>query len=451
MMPENKTIIKLIAFLLFFQQVGNAQEIKTNYSLQEALDYALSNNQEGKNARLDMEISDRQVGEIMAAGLPQLNARANIDYNYALRRTFLDTADAFFPLPPDLNSNTVGFALGVPYSGFFGATLDQMIFDGAFIIGVKAAKTLKELTRKDNIRTNIEIREAVSKAYFGVLVNRERYLLIERNFTRVDSLLIDTKLLHQNGFSEKIDVNRVQVQYNNLKVELENYQSIVDLSLSILKFQMGLDLRQPLELSDAIQDIDYFDFELAKNFNYDRRIEYSQMNIRKELNQLDIKNVKSQYIPTLDLVASYGKNTGALALGEVFSNEWFSTGMVGIRASVPLFDGLRKRRIVQQRKLEAEKIENQFDQLRYNIDIEIQQSLANYNREIERIKAQEENMELAREVFDVATLKYKEGVGSNIEVIEADASYKEAQTNYYNALYDALISKIDLQKAYGVL
>lgn len=448
-----KLPILLLAFLCAVQQSSFAQVSKMAFSLDDAIEYALINNQQGKIARLEVDIADRQVGEILAAGLPQISANASASNNYKIRQTVLPATGGGNPFePPGLQPGDVyAISLGVPYSSNYGLTLDQMIFDGAFIIGMKAAKTYAELSKKDKTMTEIEIKEAVSKAYFGVLVNRERYTLIERNFTRVDSLLRDTDLLYKNGFAEKIDVNRVKVQYNNLKVELDNYQEVVDLSESILKFQMGYDLQTPMELMDAINEIDYFDFELAKDFSYDRRIEYSRMTIQKELNELDIKNVKSQYIPTLDFFANYGQNTGSTDLGTMFSNDWYGAGAFGLTARMSIFDGLRKRRIIQQRKLKAEQIENQFDMLKYNISIEIQQSLSSYNREIERMRAQQENMELAREVYDVAKLKYGEGVGSNIEVIEADASYKEAQTNFYNALYDALISKIDLQKAYGVL
>ena len=448
MINHIKSFYTLVLLLIIVCQAGFAQDQKVAFSLQEAIDYALANNQSGKNARLEMEIADRQVGEILADGLPQVNASGDFGYNYKIQQSLVP-ANIFDPTAPEDEILPIEF--GVPYTSNFNVTLDQMIFDGAFFIGLKAAKTFTELSKKDNIKNNIDIAEAVSKAYCGVLVNRERYLLIERNFTRVDSLLIDTKHLYEGGFAEKIDVSRVQVQYNNLKVELDNFQAIVDLSESLLKFQMGLNPKSEIELTDAIVDIDYFDFEMAKDFSYDKRIEYSQLNIREELNQLDIRNIKSQYVPTLDLYARYGKNTGAIELGDVFTNEWFGAGVMGLTARWSVFDGLRKKRQIQQRRLKGEQIDNQFEMLRYNIDIEIEQSLANYNREIERMRAQQENMELAREVYDVAKLKYNEGVGSNIEVIDADASYKEAQTNYYNALYDALISKIDLQKAYGVL
>ncbi|UXP31183.1 TolC family protein [Reichenbachiella agarivorans] len=442
------TVLTMVLLLIVMTSRG---QDKTSFSLEEAVNFALLNNQTVKNAKLEMEIAERQVDELIADGLPQVNANMDLGYNYKIQRVFLP-GDAFDP-NGDPNA-VIAQEFGTLYSGTMGISATQMIFDGSFFVGLKAAKTFTELSKKDLVRSNIDVAEAVSKAYFGVLVNVERYELIKSNYSRVDSLLRDTDLLYKNGMSEKIDVSRVKVQYNNLKVEMDNYQAILDYSKSILKFQMGLDPKSTIELTEKIQDVDYFQFDQVQDFQYENRIEYAQLNINKQLNELDIRNVNSGYAPTLNAYGSYGRNSGTQELGDLVNftgNYWQGVGVVGLKLSMPIFDGLRKSRQVQQRKLKGEQIKNQFEQLEYSIDLEIEQAMASYNKEIDNIKAQKENMELAREVYDVAKTKYEEGVGSNIEVIDADREYKQAQTNYYNAVYDALISKVELQKAYGVL
>lgn len=443
-------LILLTTGLLAAHQVSVAQETDSfRFSLQEAIDFALENNQSVKNAKLEEEIADKQVGEILADGLPQVNANASLIHNYKIQQTIVEAANGFPPGVPD--GEAVALEFGIPYTSGFDFGLTQMVFDGSFFIGLEAAKTFTQLSKKDHIKTRIDIAEAVSKAYFGVLVNRERLTLVERNYSRLDSLLQETQVMYENGFAEKIDVNRVKVQFNNVKVEKDNYQQIVDLSESLLKFQMGLKPNTPMELTTQIQTIDYFDFQMTEEFSYENRIEYSQMNIQKELNELDIKNVRVKYYPKIDLIANYGRNTGNTSFGDLFSDQWFGAGAIGLRATMPIFDGLRKRRQVQQRQLKGQQIDYSLNLLENNIDVEIEQALTNYNRQIEMMEAQRENMELSQEVYEVAKIKYNEGVGSNIEVIDADATYKQSQINFYNALYDALISKIDLQKAYGVL
>ena len=331
-----------------------------------------------------------------------------------------------------------------------------MVFDGAYFIGLKAARTFTELSSKDHIKTQIDVVEAVSKAYYLVLVNQERKKLINTNYQRIDSLLRDTQLLYKNGFAERIDVSRVKVQFNNIKVEKNNIEDVLDLSQSLLKFQMGISPKVQLELVDEINLIDFTPMsnELVNSFSYDRRIEYSQLQTQKELNQLDIRNINSRYIPKLDLYGSLGMISGTSDLGELVSiggDRWSSVGVVGLRMSVPIFDGLRKSNQVQQRKLKARQIDYSFMQLRNSIDTEIEQATANYNKSTDNMEAQRENMELAADVYRVTKIKFEEGVGSNSEVLDADATLTESQTNYYNALYDALISKIELEKALGTL
>ncbi|MEP2023504.1 TolC family protein [Reichenbachiella sp.] len=441
-------LILLTMSLMAVHQVSNGQNSESmSVSLEEAINYALENNQQVINARLEEEIADRQVGEILADGLPQVNLNADLTHNYKIPQTPV-TSDFATGEPLE---ETLYIPFGADYTSQWGASFSQMVFDGSFFIGLEAAKTFTQLSKKDHIKTKIDIAEVVSKAYFGVLVNVERLALVERNYSRLDSLLQETQIMYENGFAEKIDVNRVKVQFNNVKVEKNNYQQIVDLSESLLKFQMGLKPNASIVLTDEIQSIGYFDFELANNFTYEQRIEYSQMNIRKELKQLDIKNVRAKYYPKIDLIANYGRNTGNTSLDGVFTDEWFGAGAIGLRASMPIFDGMRKRRQVQQRQLQAKQIDYSLNLLENNIDIEIEQALTTYNRQIEMMQAQRENMDLSQEVYEVAKIKYNEGVGSNIEVIDDDATYKQAQINFYNALYDALISKIDLQKAYGIL
>jgi outer membrane protein TolC len=261
--------------------------------------------------------------------------------------------------------------------------------------------------------------------------------------------------MYENGFAEKIDVDRIKVQYNNIKVELDNFQNSLDLSMALLKFQMGLDINSNLELKDKLEDIQFqvIDENFGSEFDYKDRIEYSILQTNLDLVNLDIKNTQVRYIPTLDLYGAYGASTGTQSFTNLvsFGDYWFGFGVIGLRLNVPIFDGFRKSKMIQQKKLQVEQIENTQDQLRKNIDFEILQAKTNLKKNVDNLVAQRENLELADNVYKVTKIKYEEGIGSNIEVIEADATYKEAQINYYDALYNALVAKVGLEKAYGKL
>ena len=457
---------KLTTLLLVFVTQFVAAQGDNNFSLQECIDYALQNNADLKNRALDREIAERQVKQTIADGLPQINGNVDLSYNFKIQTT---------PIPDFISPSVYGVLFqegviptrdlgdpqifpaqfGTKYSGSASINLEQMIFNGSYFVGLQAARTFTELSRKDQIKTEIDVIEAVSKAYYGVIVMKERQELISKNYYRLDSLLRDTKALNENGFAEKIDVNRVQVQFNNIKVEFENFDRTLELAKALLKFQMGMPQSESLTLTTYLEDIQ-FDLtspEPDNEFNYKDRIEYSQLETNKELVELDAKNTRVQYLPRIDLYGRLGATSGAQTTSDLFNfqDNWFELGVVGVRMSVPIFDGFRKSNIIQQKKIQIRQIENSFEQLKNGIDIEVTQSSINYDKAVDNMVAQKENMDLAQEVYDVAKIKYQEGVGSSIEVTNADADYKQAQTNYYDALYSALIAKVELDKAHGKL
>ncbi len=459
-------VYQLLIILLTFGVIRvNAQEDNV-YTLEECIDYALEHNQEYLNAGLETEIADEFVRETISDGLPQIDGNIDLTYNIKIQTSFIQDfiSPAVYGVlinegvltdvePPQPEFFPVQF--GTKYSGNASISINQMLFDGSFFVGLQASRTYSELSRKEKTRTRIDVVANVSKAYYLAMVNQERQELIIKNYQRLDTLLQETTALYENGFAEKIDVNRIKVQFNNIRVEQQNIAKSVALTKALLKFQMGMSPKEDLELADQIEDLVFQEVpqQVFEEFDYNRRIEYAQIKTNQELNQLDIKNVSMGYVPSIDLFGAVGATAGTQESGQLFdiSQNWFDYSAVGVRMYVPIFDGLRKSHQIQQRKIQALQLENEEERLKNSIDVEIQESATNYQRSVDNLRAQVENMKLAEEVYNVSKIKYAEGVGSSIEVTNADADYKEAQTNYYNALYEALVAKVDLQKAYGVL
>jgi outer membrane protein len=317
----------------------------------------------------------------------------------------------------------------------------------------KVPVAFKELSRKDLVNSETDLVTAIKKAYYTVLVSTERLALVDKNVGRLDSLLTQTKAMHENGFAEKIDVNRIQVQYNNIVTAKKTSTIGLEIGTNLLKFQMGLPMTETIVLTDNLESVQLavLNEDFGKEFNYNLRPEYSRLEVSHALTELDIKNTKVQYLPNIDLYGTYGASYGTSAFNSfiAFGSKWRDFGVVGLRANLPIFDGLRKSNQIQQKKIQLQQIENTKTLLKNQIDMEQVQASKTFNNNLETLKSQQSNMELAREVYDVAVIKYQQGVGSNIEVINADASYKEAQVNYFAALYDALIASVDLEKSYG--
>lgn len=444
-----KKLVFLFTLLVAITCVGYGQRA---LSLQECIDFARENNPNLKSARSAIDAAEARVGEYIATGLPQLNASANLTDNYVIPTSFLP-AIVFDPnAGPD---EYVGVQFGTKYTGNASINLDQMIFNGSYFVGLKASKTYTELAKRDFIKTETDVVEAIKKAYYSVLVNKERADLVVKNFQRLDSLLKQTRIQYENGFVEKIDVNRIQVQYNNIANTRKNAAIGLAMSYNLLKFQMGLPIDERIELTDNLESIKtvVLDESFKEGFQYSNRIEYSTLEVNKALVELDIKNTRSQYLPSIDLFGNYGASYGTSAFNSLiqFGPNWRSLGSVGLRANVPIFDGMRKSKVIQQKKSQLNQIENSLALTKSQIDLEQEQASLNFESYVQTLRTQRENMDLSKEVYDVAVIKYQQGVGSNLEVIDADAAYKEAQTNYFAALYDALIASVELEKSYGKL
>ena len=440
-----------ILLALTFSTTGLfAQESSAKrYSLEDCINYALEHSQDIEVAKLEQYISKAFIGETLSEGLPQLNANVDFTNNFKVPTSFIP--GEFFGGEPG-TFEPVQFS--PQYGGFANLEMTQLIFDGSYFVGLRASKVFQELSKKEHVQTKIDVIEGVTKAYYNVLVSQEGLDLVSQNYGRLDTLLSNTKGMYESGFAEKIDVNRVQVQFNNIAVQLKNSREIFALSYATLKFQMGMPVEEALLLSETIADIEFENLDTGvDDFDFTDRIEYSVLQTNQALAKLDMKNNKVQYLPRMEAYGSLGANSAGGVVGDVFdfNDNWFGAGTFGIRMQIPVFDGMYKHYKVQQNKLKLRQIDQNFEKLENSIALEVATSKVAYQNAILNLDAQRENMILAEEVFNVSTIKYEAGVGSNLEVVDSDTAYKEAQNNYYNALFDALIAKVDFEKATGRL
>lgn len=431
------------------------------FSLKEAIDYAVKANTSVRSAKLDNDIANARVKEVRAIGLPQVNGEVQLVHNFKLQPNFFAADNPFLNnfggnLPPAVDGVVTSPNLfQLKNSGTASATINQLIFDGSYLVGLKAATTYTELSKRSLTASKITVAENTSKAYYGVLIAQERIALLDKNINRLDSLYKQTQALQKNGFVEKIDVDRLEVSLNNLKIERQKTDRLIELSRALLRFQMGLPAQTPLVLTEKLDNnsVTGISEVAAGNFDYTQRIEFQSLQTQKALNQLEIKNVQAGYYPKLYAFATGGYVTGNPKFGKMLnpSRNWERYGLGGFTLQLPIFDGFQKKYKMQQVRLNTKKLELSTEQLKNGIDLELQQANTNLSNSFESLKIQKRNMELATEVVRVSKIKYQQGVGSNIEVTNAETSLKEAQTNYYGALYDAIIAKIDLDKATGKL
>ncbi len=440
-----------ILFAFFLSISGlSAQEV-LELNLRESLTFALENNVNAKNAHLETLISKATIKETTATGLPQITGAVNLNYNPTIPVVFLPNQPPFGD--PTNPSDVIPARFGVSFQSGVAVNVTQMIFDGSFFVGLRAAKTFQSLTQLDVVKAENDVIENVKKAFFGVLVNQERIRLATANLSRIDSLLSETKSIYDAGFVEKIDVSRIQVQRNNTYTQLERSKTAYEISKQLLKLQMGLSPDYDINITQSLGELNPED-ELLEILTMEaiNRVEIDQLNTNMELVSLDLKFNKSQYMPTLDATGFIQRTGAGNTLQRVYNpDNWFPSSLIGLRLEVPIFDGLAKSARIQKNKIQLNQLENQKTFLDDNIALEIYQARTSLRNDLNILEVQRENRELAQEVFDMAKIKYTEGVGSNFEVVEADASLIEAEINFLGALYDGLIAKVDLEKALGIL
>ncbi len=474
-----KHFFRLLILSVALPGLALAQQQRTQFTLDECIDYALENSINIKNAAIDEDIAAARVKETRGIGLPQIDATVGVLHNQKLPRFFAqhftpaDDQESFFDLSgiPGIQEGDV---VGIPNffqlksSGNAALNINQILFNGSYLVGLKAAAAYRELSIRSSVQTREETVQNVSKAYYGVLINKDRMTLFDNNIARVDSLLKTTRALNQNGFAESIDVDRIRVTLNNLVAERDKFYNLQELSLYLLKFQMNYPMDKPLEIEGDIASLKVDESVLQRyeaNWDYTQRSDYQLLEANRNLQELDVRNKFSTALPSLSAFANFGYSTQSPDIGGIFRTEttgveatpnygpdkWYSFTTFGLNLNIPIFSGLQRSYRLQQAKLNLMKIDNSFASLQSAIDLEVRQVAISYLNAIKSLESQQENSVLAANVARVTKIKYEQGVGSNLEVIDAESALKESQINYYNALYDALVAKVDLDKAFGKL
>lgn len=459
--------IKLSLLLLLATVfVLQAQDSTYRFSLQQAIDYAYKNQVNVKNAIFDEKIAKQKVNEFTGLGTPQISGEASLTKYIEIPTTFLP--DFITPLTyadlyqehlitetryNEIKDAPVRFfpvKFGQEFTSSIGVSASQLLFDGSYLAGLKGSKIYLELSRKQTQQTKIETNIAVTKAYYNVLVNNVRLQLVNANETRLKKLSDDTKAMFDNGVVEKLDFDRASLAYNNILVQKQNTERLIALSYLLLKFQMGMDINANIQLSDSLDENKWTDPSIPDQVDYNKRIEYDLLQTTQHLQQIDLKRYRSQYLPSLAAFGSFSTNASRDEFN-IFNSDyrWYPTSFIGLKLSVPLWDGLQKNSRVQQSKLGLYKVNNSIENLKQGVSLEYATAKANLQNNIADLENSKKNRDIAMEIVRATKIKYDNGIGSSLEVANAETTLKESETNYFNALYETIIAKLNVDKALG--
>ena len=443
---------KLIFVITSFAMTGllQAQDAKNAthaFSLEQCVDFAQKNNVQVKNSLLAIEVQAQTNREIAAAALPTINTNLG-GTNYLIIPTSLLPGQIFGGTP----GTFIPVQFGTKFNANYGASIQQLLFDGQVFIALQARATSMDLQRKNAALTQEAIKVNIYKIYYQLSASKTQLNILDANINRIKALAHDAEIMYKNGFAEKLDVDKISVQLNNLETEKLKANNSVVIGYMGLKMLMGMPVKDSLVLTDVINESSLTNDVLSDaDFQYNVRKDFQYLNTVKKMNEFNVKRYQLSNLPTVSMSGSYSKNAQRSKFDFFEGGNWFNTSLVSLNINLPIFNGFATDARIKRTKIELKQTENQIESLKNNIDNELNQSKLNYMSSVASVQFQKKNMELAERVYQQTKKKYEAGTGSNTEISAAQTDLVSAQNNYMNALYAALIAKVDLLKASGKL
>ncbi len=439
--------ISLSFVLSAFAAIAIAQQ-PVKLSLNEAIDYAVKNQPAFQNYRVDQQIASAKGLEATSKYLPKLNGTFDLRDNLKLGQIVLK-----FPNPITGLDEQRTIQQGTKYSSTAGVDLTQPIVDIAAISDMKYVKQQQQLSNVQLQQAMVDLKMSVSRTYYLALLNTERVKKAQKSVERNQKAYEDTKVRYDNQNALKSDMNRAYLNLSNAKYQLKVAQDSVKTAALSLAQVIGLPLDSKLELADALPvDIktetlpEYPDYKFAEA----NRVELKAEGMQQQLNTLQLKKINYGYIPTL---AGYGYIGGqGLDNDNVFRKDgWFWNSYIGLKLTLPIFDGLQKVSLANQQKLLITKNENNLRTLRNTVNYQLQSSLVNYANAASSLQLIKDNVALAEDVVKDVTVRYANAVATYQDVLDAENTLKETEFNYLQSLYAFLLAELDWKKANGKL
>jgi outer membrane protein len=460
-----------IIFSLILLASGTVQsQQRYRLTVNQAADLALKNVTEIKNLQIDRELQLAKNKEYVGQTMPQVNGSIQTQHFFNIPVTLLPdfvSPSVYQVLTDNGVRNGAGSPIskpnnptqyfpaqfGVPWQSSAGIQFQQLLFQPDLFIALKARKKAIDYTDANIKVMEDSIKSNVARAYYSVLIAEKRKKYLDSSIKRLDKLKSDQEKLFKNGFAEHLDIDKTQVTLNNLNTTSTQIERLIEIGYASLKFSLAINQTDTLELSDSLSvDLVKKDLLELSNFNYNDRKEIQLLNVVKDLQGLDLKRNKLSYIPTVATYFSYSRN----ALGQKFnllnfSDPWFKTSLWGINLNVPIFDGGQKAQRIKQANLNLQKTNNTIANVQRAIDLQLKASSILFKNALSSLDMQDKNVVLAEKVYNTTKKKYEQGLGSSFELLQTASELENAQSNYFQSLYDAINARISYNRALGKL
>jgi outer membrane protein TolC len=443
-------------------------------TLEEAKNYAKLHSNDIKQNNYEVDRVNLRVKQALAMLLPQVTGEASYTYytkvpmNAIPGNSFAGSMESTFgplitninilnvmnglpPYIPEVSDGDILFPLAQKNAFNAKISMLQTLFNGSYLIGFSGAKKYIELQKSENDVKNTDVIDNVTRAYYATIIAKENSILVSKNIANLEQLLYETEQIYKNGFAEELDVDRLKLSLANLRTQVNNLEAQYLLSETNLKFQMGYPVDSTIVLKDSVSDIvNAIIPPLDTAPNFAARKEIKLMQIREDINKIKAKKEKYEYLPVLNGYAEIGSNAQRDKFADVFRNDWQNYHFVGVQMLVPIWDNFARKRQVQQTQIDIKKIQLGKEQMEEGFRLQYTKAKIDFENAYREMENQQKNVELANKIYTVSQKKYKEGVGSSLEMTNAETQYYIAQAQYLGAVYKVLIAKTDIDRSLGL-
>jgi outer membrane protein TolC len=436
-------ILFTLSFFLGLQSVF-AQTLPDSVSLEEALAFGEQNNRTIQNANLEVQKAYKDKWSTIAIGLPQISANANYQ-NFIELPTSLIPAQFF-------GGNEGDFAevqFGTPQTMDAGVTVQQLIFDGSYLVGLEASRVFLAISENILQKTLLEIRKNIVNTYSSVLLARENIQFLENNHKNLTNTLEELNQLFRNGFEEEESVEQLRLTLSGVETQLRYAKNLERITLNMLKLLIGFPTQSPLLLSDTLEkltDASLFSLQISEDISLSNNVDIKMAENNLLSETLLYKYERSKSLPRLSafLNGNYTGNSETFSFTQS-NQKWFGAALFGINLQVPIFSSLQRSANSQKAKIAVSQAEKSLTETQERITIEVQAAENEYQLAVENYFTSKENLALAKRIEEKNQTKYFEGVASSFELREAQLQLYSAQNNYIKAIQNVIQKKLALE------
>jgi len=424
----------------YAQTTVREQQTLSNATLQECIDYALSNKPGVQQSLLDEEIGERDIKSALSGWLPQINGNGTFNHNFKQQTQVLTT---------DGVSSYLTF--GAKNTSSFVLQADQQFLNAGLIQASKTAKYFRQQYKQNTENVKINTIVDVSKAFYDILTSKEQLNIINENIARLQKQYKDANAQYEAGLVDKTDFQRAQISLSNSKADLKRTTELLKYKYAYLRELMGYTADKEFNLSYQKDDMEK---EVTVDTNqmvaYQDRVEYRLLETQRQLQRINTSYNKWAYVPSLSGFYNYGFNYQNQEISGLYDQN-FPSSVIGLKLTVPIFLGGKRTQEIKKAQLQERKVELDIVNTKNQINTQYEQAMATYKANLNDLNTTKANVDISKQVYATIKLQYDEGIKTYLDLTTAETDLRTAQINYLNSLYSLLSSKLDVKQALGTI